>query len=206
MRATGSPRHALTVAAALTFVLATACGSPQPGGTTQNQVNGTVGGKSFAVGDAIYTNGKVDTGQATLVGLTTWTSACTQATQNNTPPQNQVLIFELVNYNSTTRTTSALTGPGQVPIYTAGATNAGPLGIAEVAQTGTPVDAGPSAGCETTVIAATGGSITVTSLSAGAITGTFDLTFASGDHLTGSFNAPACAALGTSTGAPPTCH
>jgi hypothetical protein len=38
---------------------------------------------------------------------------------------------------------------------------------------------------------ATGGSVTLTSVSGSSVSGTFDLTF-SGDHLTGSFSAPIC--------------
>ena len=49
------------------------------------------------------------------------------------------------------------------------------------------------------------GSITLTSITPQAVAGSFDVTFYSGDHLTGTFNAPQCAsvAIGNEAGA---CH
>jgi hypothetical protein len=46
---------------------------------------------------------------------------------------------------------------------------------------------------QTTLLPATSGSVTISQISASTIVGSFALSFASGDHVTGTFSAPTCA-------------
>ena len=55
-------------------------------------------------------------------------------------------------------------------------------------------------------IPATVGQVVVTGVDDAGIRGTFDLTYASGDHLTGSFDAPTCQGMGYHNGAAVVCH
>jgi len=57
----------------------------------------------------------------------------------------------------------------------------------------------------TTYATATGGTVTITSASSLSVAGTFDATFPSGDHLTGSFSAPVCSLKTTSDGGAAVC-
>jgi len=157
----------------------TACGTtagsgkgPEP---TSTSVGGTVGGQSFDVKDAVgFYN---TTSQYSGLFITNFTGSCTLLAGGLTaPPSTQLLEIELI-------ADGIATAPGS-GTYTLGTTE-DVLLIATYAAS--------DANCNAAVTEeASAGSVTMDTANATTVTGTFDLTFPNGDHLTGQFDAPVC--------------
>jgi hypothetical protein len=183
-------------------LLAAGCTGAGPGGNVLATVNGTFNGSTFTVGDAIYAPSMTTTqGSNTAVGITSFGAACTAVQQNNTVPNGKTLAFLLANYDASTGAVSAITAPGTIPVYapTSPPTASGPEAIALIAA--------DDASCnQTTTAFGASGSVTVSAVNSGGIIAKFDVTMSNGDHLTGSFDAPSCAALANPPSGQGTCH
>ena len=186
-------RSCLALAALSLSLAPAACssssGSPSPAPGPAGSADGSVGGASLDVQDAIFVNGAtVGTG----VVLTSYPGACDAIyASKHVPHGSRSVSLQLVAADA------AGSGPVWKPVTFA-------LGPAS-AKTNwfgaelTSVDGS----CNDTSTAATGGTVTITAVSASQISGTYDLTFGS-DELTGSFTAASCAAPDASSG-DPTC-
>ncbi len=152
--------------------------------------SGSVGGIPVQVGDAVF---GVPSGSTTgtVVAITSFGAICSKFTNNvNFKGPATALVIELVQNGA------PVTSPGTFPFVTA------------APQGSTTAFAGSfdswDATCTSTNTQVTGGTVTVSAVSSSALAGSFDLMFGN-DHVTGSFNAPNCAALGQ-TGNSSTCQ
>jgi hypothetical protein len=148
------------------------------GGGEASTVSGTVGGASFGVVDTVGYNGThVISGQTIAyagVSITNVAGTCAVLARKGNPPSAQVLSLAAAQAGSTI-------GPGTYTV------------AAQGSPTATAVYAQSDASCVGKVDSqATGGTVTITGLSSGSVQGSFDLTFAGGDHLSGTFSAPTC--------------
>jgi hypothetical protein len=154
-----------------------ACGAAggKSSGPTSTSVSGSAGGQSFVVRDAVglYNTTREYSG----VFVTNFPASCTLLQSGSTaPPQTQLLAIELIA-NGLGRAP----GPGT---YTLGTTQNVAFVISYVAS---------DVNCNmTTNEQPTAASVILDSVDATAVTGTFDVTFANGDHLTGQFDGPVC--------------
>ena len=155
-----------------------ACGTTGGGkasGPTSTSVSGSAGGQSFAVKDAVglYNTAEEYSG----VFITDFSGSCTLLGSGMTvPPSTQLLAIELVANGI-----GMPPGPGT---YTLGTTQNVEILVSYAAS---------DANCNETVDEqATGASVTLDTVNTTTVTGTFDVTFPNGDHLTGQFDAPVC--------------
>ena len=161
-------------------VAATACGgmtnsnaTPNPKGSAT--VTGTINGKPVAANDAVGTQLTVTSdGGVTVtsgtIDITSATSACPCA---STPGYSTQLVLTVGVVGTVLPTMT-------YPLLASG----GPSGSA------TYLVNNPG----TTLLSATSGSITISQASSSTTVGSFDVVFPTGDHLTGTFFAPTCAA------------
>jgi hypothetical protein len=158
------------VACAALAMVGVACSSSSSGGDTgpANVVTGTIVGRTVDAKDAVsYTSGST-----TVVAIGDYANMCSYGTA--TKSLSNVLMF---TFGSTTLTATKISfgaDPSLSVQYT----------YFDTACNGA-VTAGTSAGF---------GSVTLSKADSSAVVGTFDVTI-NGDHVTGKFNAPACAAL-----------
>ena len=177
-----------------------ACGGATSGpGGGSSTVNGTVaGGQKVPTNDAI---GVVST-QTQTVGTSTVTTALVGVAITNKANVCEIAQAHHVPANATILSLS-VTKPGNAiapGTYTLGSNGLSNTFVgAEYTQYG--------ASCATShdELGATG-TITLTTVSASAVQGTFDVTMANGDHLTGSFDAPVCSLPTGSNNTNPTCE
>jgi hypothetical protein len=156
-------------------------------------VTGTVGGVALNEQDAFFAS-NLTTTTGTVLGITTFSSACDSLYVKKQYPRNSVgLSIQLAQY-ADSGLLGAVTAPG---VFTLTGTNPGSGG-----WFGAYWDAADGA-CMSTSTQATGGTVTVTAVSTSELTGTFDLTFGT-DHIVGSFNASDCPAAEVAQG-DPTC-
>jgi hypothetical protein len=155
-----------------------ACGTTG-GGTgaapTSTSVSGSAGGQSFAVKDAVGLYNT--TSEYSGVIITDFSGSCTLLGGGMTaPPSTQLLAIELIANGI-----GMAPGPGT---YTLNKTQNVDIIASYLAS---------DANCKETVNEqATAGSVTMDTVGSTTVSGTFDVTFANGDHLTGQFDAPVC--------------
>lgn len=153
-------------------------------------VNGTVGGVNLSVADAIFAVLKDDAGKslAALVFLADKPKLCDSLKANREPKQATSLVLAMARYNAN----GEVLAP-DVAEYTVNnsPTSGGDYATGYFART--------DANCTNTLAndAATGksGLVKVTNFkgdSTGSANGTFDITFGSGDKVSGNFNATYC--------------
>ena len=187
----------LRVVAALASAAIVACG----GGTSspQTSVAGTVNGRSFGAKDAITTKatgkGFSFGGPASYVEITDYAGACAEETAGLQPATGQRLVLALASYDSS-GTAAPPTLPGTFQVHQSGPGTAG-TNIAQLYYDGGCSKTEPHGGLS--------GTVTLTAVGAdGTLDGTFDVVLTCGGfstctgpdaHLTGSFQAPACAGL-----------
>ena len=173
--------------------LTAACGSSSST-TGSATLEGTLSGKAVPLQSAAFFGATATQGSTTassmliLMGSSSdlcgaITSSGTSTDPNKTVPNEQGLAVSLVNFGGPLSTQT-------YPLTASGGSATGVVGVAEYY-------ASDAAGKATVQIAATSGSITLTSVgfaSGTTASGTYDLTFGA-DHVTGSFNAPWCPAL-----------
>jgi len=151
-------------------------------------VNGTIKGNSLKPGDAASSLGTIywafdstPPNGAVLV-LSNSSGLCASASAGKEPKSSQFMTFTVGDL-----TTNLAPTVGTYTIWQ-GTPTLTKLASAQYAQT--------DANCQQIQFAgAVSGMITVTSINNGDVSGNFDLTFDSGDHVTGSFSAKNCNAL-----------
>lgn len=157
---------------------------------TLNAVHGLVQGNLFSARDAISIDATASgfdfNGPSTVVEITDFPSACQNQADHHGVANGQLLFFALATVSSG-GVAAAITIPGTYTVVTS------------------PVPAGndvelfyqrDDASCvRATGEQASSGTVTVNEVSDGGVSGTFDVSFSSGDHLTGSFQAPRCGAF-----------
>lgn len=165
------------VACGMVGCVAVACGG------SPASASGSVGGVSVQAADALFgvpggsTNG-------TVLAITSFGGACSKVTTStNFKGPATALAIELIQNGG------PVTSPGTFPE------------LSSAPQGSTSVFAGSfdswDATCMNTNTQITGGTVTISAVSASSLAGSFDLTFGN-DHVTGSFSAPNCAGLATS--------
>jgi len=157
-------------------------------GSSPFTVTGTIGGNSLKAGDALSALGAVAYDSipynAAAVVLSNSSGLCASASSGKEPKSSQFWTLALNDHTGTsppsvlgTYTVWPLTGPQ-------------PATFVVVQYTLTDANCLPVQSDR-----ATSGTVTITSISNGDVSGNFDLTFDTGDHVTGSFSAKNCYAL-----------
>jgi hypothetical protein len=176
----------LVAAAAVSF----ACG-----GGVGVSVNGTVKGQSLKPADTVsapVTVALTGGGTASLAGvvISDVSGLCAKAGSNTTPKSAHILFLGAGDVNPTSFQITAASTTGTYSIY--GGSGAPPAKVAYASFF--TFDSGCTQ-ITTQSASATSGTVTLTSVNNGSYSGNFDVTFDSGDHVTGSFSASNCANL-----------
>jgi hypothetical protein len=181
------------------FAAAIGCGG-EAAKTTTTTVSGTVSGKSFQARDAVFNLGEWKGfepfyGTTTAVQISDYASQCTYDTANQQPADSQTLTLVL-SENDAAGGKSPATSTGDYLIAANDTDASAPNALRASAW----YDLGGSGASGSYACfkalsffaAPSGGKVTVTSVTADHIEGTFDITLSNGDHLTGAFTAPRC--------------
>ena len=182
--------HSKFVMLAALAAMTAACGSSS---STKSSFNGTIHGQNFTLADVVSTTGMVMTNSGALnLGVTVMTSAggycgTIGAAHENRNTQYFNIFLGVTDANVTPSPPSAA---GAYPIVSQLPANAKFAVINFVS-----IDAN----CQ--IVDAQGavsqsGMVNLTGISNGAYTGNFDVTLDSNDHITGTFKAASCPALG----------
>jgi hypothetical protein len=175
-----------------------ACGSSQ---TIVTQVAGTVSGRSFGAKDAVFNLGEWSNGFGQFYGTTTavqisdYSGQCTYDTKGQQPPDSQTLTLVL-SINAADGRASPASAVGDYPIQASDADASAPN--ARRADAWYDLGGRGSSGSYDCFKASfqsassSGGKVTLTSVAADHLEGTFDVALSGGDRLTGSFTAPRC--------------
>jgi hypothetical protein len=180
-------------------VLLLACAACRGGGKSKPaSVSGTIAGQPVDAQDSASNVYSFDADSEALVYIMNVANCCTMLTASQQPSNAKVIAIQLAIKSPSG--ISAPTASGTYPVYTAANIGAasGKVALARY-QTS---DATCSA---TSDYEASSGSVTLTRVDATSYAGTFDMTFSDGNgavtgHVTGSFNANLCDALGPTIG------
>jgi hypothetical protein len=164
--------------------LCAGCGSPA------TSIQGTYQGTPVSATEAISANAQMNGYSVAEVIISNVSSSCERAKSNQTPKNSRSVELGLFN--------SGVVGAGKYPIA---ANTSGTPSFPSAAATFVMFDDK----CAPTVDQAVSGSITVDHASDSGFTGSFDLTFGKGDHLTGSFSSSTCAISQGTSSTPPAC-
>ena len=178
---------------AMALLLASACGGKRPG--SEVSVGGPVGrsdaagslqGQPFTAGDSLSYVGRDSNGDSFLsIWVSSFPSACGLASQNAGVRNGAVLVLDLSTLGEQSRR-SAATQPGE---YQVSATAGGRTAQAAALRTDDACRASPLP------IGAASGTVSIANIGPGGASGTFDVSFgASGDRISGAFEAVACPA------------
>jgi hypothetical protein len=190
------------VAACILAAAACACGIGTGAGTGDASAGSSVIGnlRGAPLGVADTTSGQVvirtgigTTTQEGAIVLSNSVNLCANATANQQAKSSRFLNLFVGDTNSTSGASTAPTAPGTYTVAPV-STTPPPAKFARAVYTETDATCQLVAGQRTD---ATSGTITLTSASGGSYAGTFDLTFDSGDHVTGSFTGSNCPGLQT---------
>ena len=144
-------------------------------------MNGTVSGRSVLANNAIFTTGTTTTNGQTItswdIDVTTYADACGCVGGADV----QVVSLGIGTIGTTIPPGTYSFGP---------ATAANPQGATAGAHY---YLAGPSLSPTVELLQASSGSIDISEISASEVVGNFDVSFPSGDQVTGTFTAPLCA-------------
>jgi hypothetical protein len=189
-------KYPLSLGIACTAALL-ACGGGSSSNPAAAAVSGTLGGEPVAATDAIALQGP-SSGLAPYsawIILTNLPGFCAVEQGHHNPPNAQELTLEVFEY------VGAL-GPGTYGIGSSSSQ------LGEAAFSATDASCNPTAASASLGVGlAASGTITLSSVSATEITGSFDLTFSPSNHITGTFSAPVCNAtvMTFPTGPAPAC-
>jgi hypothetical protein len=150
-------------------------------------VQGNYQGAGFSVGDAISITGTAQDMNLMQVNITTASNACNRVLEQNAPKNGRLIGLSITS-------PSVIQGTLQVKAPSSDQPINGLLVQAMVVTF--------DATCSAKEDFATDGTITIAHSDSSGVTGSFDLKFASGDHLTGDFSAPQCS-LSKATVPPP---
>ena len=170
---------------ALVAVIACGGSGGSGGGPTGSATfSGGIHGASFVPRDAISANVSGPAGQQGALVLSSTPGLCSQLTGGKSPKDTQLLILTALKQQPD-HTTAAPTSPGTYPVFGLDSTAfAVFISLDTSCQ-----DRGPS-----TDAFGISGAVTFTSVG-DHYAGSFDLTFDTTDHATGTFDAPGCSAL-----------
>jgi hypothetical protein len=158
-------------------------------------VNGTIHGVAYPVGDsvsaAVTITAQGVTTRAAFISLVSSSGACADIGSNSQPPNWKEFGFELGDFNGTA--VNAPAAAGTYTIYEPTTNLTTPPALFAVASarvtdsTCTTITGDTSTGMT--------GTVTLTNVSGDVFDGNFDVTMASGDHVTGTFSPEGCPAL-----------
>jgi len=156
--------------------------SPESG-SSGNSATGTVGGVPLAPQDAFFNSdhqGPSANGKAnTILGFTSFGGACTELyTDTHVPRSSAVITMYLIASGGPVTAAGTFTFAGGTPPSTGNVFSGATFGATDGA-------------CGETSVAATAGTVTITSASSAHLAGTFDITFGA-DHVSGTFSAGQC--------------
>jgi hypothetical protein len=178
----------IIIAASLLVCLA--CGGSSPASVAS--VNGTLAGQAMSAQDAVSNVLTLSGQSAGVIFITNVEGTCAKMQKSQQPKNSKIIVIELGTQTSTAVTAAG--SPGAYTVY-GSATSAAATGQVAIA-----VYSATDAVCSSvTELEATGGTITLTRVDANGYAGTFDITFSDTSHVTGSFGANKCAALGSPT-------
>jgi len=166
--------------------LALACGAPSHVGSAS--VSGTIGGAAFTLADASGFNisgqctSANSVGQELLLVLADQPTRCNDFSEGEEMPDATLLTLGV----DVGGAAAAPLGPGSYAVSAQAPLASAPAAFAWFQQTG------PTGEPLAAALAATGGSLTITGVDGGAISGTFLLAFGS-DSISGSFTSASCA-------------
>jgi hypothetical protein len=165
-------------------------------------VAGTFAGQAVQIADSAGFQGTSGQGPFLGVELSSAAGVCRVAQQNATMANTSVLSLLVVNVGATSAEalsagSYAITNgaPAEAQGIPSGAGAAAPVApsFLDVSATYDEFDANCLPTLAATATSATSGTITVETVSATLVAGSFDLHFPGGDHLTGRFSSPVCA-------------
>ena len=174
-----------TAFAVSALAAALACGGGSSSTSGSATLSGTIRGQAMSPKDATAANlsfsGNGVPGRAAVIGITTAAGICPELTGGKEPKNAQYLVLTAFQVQP-----NFSAAPPPAPgVYSVGA-----LAI----ESAVAVFAATDAACHDVASSdsvATSGSVTFTAVGS-RYTGTFDLTFGFGDHVTGTFDAPIC--------------
>jgi hypothetical protein len=174
----------------ISFALALAALSGCPAGSGSSKVDGNVGGAPLAVHDAlaVTVHASATSAGTTSIILTDASNVCEEFAAGKAPAGVAALALEVLHLDAQGRPSEA-TAAGKFDIVKPDAAPTANSNVA-VATFATSNDQ-----CATVKsLKAVGGSITIDHVDATGYTGSFDITFDSGEHISGRFDAIECAA------------
>ena len=169
-------------------LLLAACSSSS---NSPGAISGSIKGKAFAVGDSLTLANPM---QVAIV-LTSEADACVPPAQQVQHPGETALLILLDDYDATNNKHTAPAAAGTYAVSSS-MTAHNAMVEANILDAMCENDASNDA-------VADGGTVQLTSVDNGTFAGTFDVQLDSGDHITGTFQAPTCGEMHNPT---PTCQ
>jgi hypothetical protein len=148
--------------------------------TTPGTISGPIKGKTFAVNDALT----LASTTGVEIALTSNADACVPPAQQIQHPGETALLLLLSDYDAASGKTTAPTMPAAYPVTSSM--------MAHVAIVEANILDAMCANNADNAALATTGTVELTGVDGGTFSGTFDVQLDSGDHVTGSFDAPTC--------------
>jgi hypothetical protein len=160
-------------------------------------VEGSVGGKTFDVTDAISASVpfQLDNGQTAFEAVIVMANSktlCADATANVLRQSEDIVVIRVTDVNGSTFTTPTV--PDTYSIYQTGTppAHAGLFSTRAIDATCTDIKASTTD--------AANGTVTLSSISGNRFSGTFDVALVTGDHITGTFDPEECPGLKSAMG------
>ncbi len=184
--------HRLATLAALALAGATltaaGCGGSSPG-----TITGSVKGTTLGVNDTVTGIYDDNGNSAVIVVLTTETNACATFTSGESVKNATSLVVAIAQYDPAKLKSVAPTATGTFTVY-----DASVMLVPPSADVATLSWYQSDSNCKST-LDGTGatGTVTISGVNNGAYSGTGDVTFDSGDHVTFTFDGTSCAAITT---------
>jgi hypothetical protein len=173
---------------ALAGVTLTAAGC---GGSAPGTVTGSVHGSPLPVNDAVSGIYENNGNSVVIVVLTTETTACADFGADESAKNATSLVVAISQVNGLKAT--APTAPGTFTVY-----NPSVILVPPASDVATLSWYTSDSNCKSTLAASgASGTVSITAVNNGAYTGTGDVTFDSGDHVTFTFDGASCAAITT---------
>jgi hypothetical protein len=173
------------------FGVAACAGTGSGTSSSYGSVSGSVGSYTFTIADAISASVTLPEsgGQhGAVIVMSTASNLCTDATNHVEHPNEKTILLTLTDNSGSAL--AAPTAPGSYAITTdAMATQ---VGVLETEVFDATCNGAPDGHKH-----ATSGTVTLSEITGGAFSGSFDVVMNSGDHITGTFDPEACPGLDT---------
>jgi hypothetical protein len=175
------------------LVLGVGCGGATSAESAPGSVTGTVGGNAITTTSVIGVNQTGTGGFAVAVVFVNVADACSVVQSNHRPGNLAELELNVQAAGEPTTGTYTITPGGGVPVGPIDEEGGAPTTSGSNSPFVTAAFEQTNASCTTTESDnASSGSVTLTTVSPSEVAGRFDVMFPSGDHLTGTFDAPVC--------------